>query len=65
MNDPYRPRDRTPIDLAALAEFNAGVTFAALAYDHEHTPPTGIDYKARIAASEKQRRHRARKKETR
>jgi hypothetical protein len=64
MNDPYST-PRPALDLVAWAEYEAGNLYARLAYDHEHTPPTGIDYKARTAASEKQRRYQARKKETR
>lgn len=64
MNSPYDPPPLN-IDHAALAEYNAGILFSRLAYDSEKPAGQheGIDYEARIAASEKQLRYRARKKE--
>ena len=42
----------------------AGVLYSHLAYEHEHGQRgDGIDYRARNADSEKQRRYRARRKE--
>jgi len=37
--------------------------FSRLAYEDEHGNRDGIDYRARTAASEKQQRYRARRKD--
>ena len=61
-NDPYTT-PRRPLDHAAIAEHNAGIEFSRLAYEDEHGSRDGIDYRARTAASEKQQRYRARRKD--
>ena len=61
-NDPYNT-PRRPLDHAELAAYNAGILFSRLAYEDEHGNRDGIDYRARTAASEKQQRYRARRKD--
>ena len=49
-------------DAAAIAEYTAGVLYAREDY-YARTQAKGTDYAKRTAASEKQGRYRARKKE--
>lgn len=59
--NPYGINQPTDLDPAAIAEYTAGVLFAREAY---HGGETKADeYARRTAASQKQQRYRARKKE--